>query len=239
MVDETEVIREQMEATRSDLSDKLEQLENQVVNTVQEATSTVADAVQGAKDVVETVKDTVEGAVESVQGTVENVTGAVGGAMEGVRDTFAWTADCIRQTFDLPKQVDRHPWLMMGGAAAAGFAAGKLLDRAPQAARALGRAAQAGGRVAESAASAASGLWTTLENSFGAEIHKVKELALGALLGAVRDVVAQAAPSSMSNPIGDIIDSFTSKLGGKPVEGPVLGPRPAQEETSDGPRRRF
>lgn len=264
MANETEVIREKMEATRTDLSDKIEKLEKQVVNTVQEATSTVAEAVHGAKEVVETVKDSVEGAmgtvkdtVDSVRDTMENVTGAVGGAVEGVKDTFEGAAEsvketfegaaeAVRKTFDLPKQVQEHPWLMMGGAVAVGFVAGKLLDYAPEAARAVGRAAEAGGRLAESitttagaAASAAGGLWGALERTFGPELGRVKELALGALIGVIRDVIVQSAPESMSRQVREIIDGFTSKLGGKPVEGSVLGPRPSEEEAPNGPGRRF
>jgi ElaB/YqjD/DUF883 family membrane-anchored ribosome-binding protein len=261
MANETEVIREKMEATRTDLSDKLEKLEKQVVDTVQEATSTVADAVHGAKEMVDSVKDTVEGAMDSVKGTMDNVTGAVGdavdgvkdtfeGAAEGVRHTFEGAADAVRNAFDLPKQVDHHPWLMMGGAVAVGFVAGKLLDHAPAVARYVGQAAQASGHMAESALSAAGsaassaasttgGLLGSLERMFGPEMGRIKELALGALGGVIRDVVIQAAPESMSRQLREILDSFTSKLGGKPVEGAVLGPRPSEEGTANGPNRRF
>jgi ElaB/YqjD/DUF883 family membrane-anchored ribosome-binding protein len=235
MANETEVIREKMEATRNDLSDKLEKLEKQVVGTVQEATSTVADAVHGAKEVVDTVKDTVEGAVEGVKDTMDAVKGTVAGAAEGVRDAF-----------DLPAHMDRHPWLMMGGAVAVGFVAGKLLDYAPDLGEVAAGAAETGGRLAESitttagaAASAAGGWMTALEKMFGPEMNKVKELAIGALLGVARDMAVRAASPTMSRQVGEIFDSFTSKLGGKPVEGEVLGPRPSEEEASNGPGRRF
>ncbi len=253
MVNETEVIREKMEATRGELSDKIEKLEQQVVDTVQGATSTVADAVQGAKEMVESVKDTMEGAmgtvkdtVDSVRDTMENVTGAVGGAVDDVKETFQDAAECVRQTFDLPRQVDQHPWLMMGGAVAVGFVAGKLLPHAPEAARAVGRAAQASGRLAGSAlsaagsaASSAGSWWGTLESMFGPELGRVKELALGTLFGVIRDVAVQAAPESISRQVREIIDSATSKIGGKPVEGAVLSPRPPEEEAHNGPGRRF
>jgi prophage DNA circulation protein len=246
MANEKELIREQMEAKRTELSDKLEKLEKHVVNTVQEATSTVADAVHGAKEVVATVKDTVEGAVEGVKGTVENVTGAVGGAVEGVKETVSGAAQTVRETFDLPRQVERHPWLMIGGAVAVGFAAGKLLDYAPDAMEAVQSAAESSGRFAESitttagAAASAAGAWMQgLEKMFGPEINKVKELALGVLLGVARDLAVQSAPQSMSRQVGEIFDSFTSRLGGKPVEGSVLGPRPSEAEGHNGPGRRF
>ena len=253
MANETEVIREKMEATRTDLSDKIEKLENKVMDTVQDATSTVNEAVQSAKDVVETVKETVEGTVESVQGTVDAVKGAASDAAEGVRETLSNAAESVRNAFDLPAQVDRHPWLMMGGAVAVGFVAGKLLDYAPEPDVAMHSLAETGGRLAESitttAGQAASAAGTaaataenwlgTLEHMFGPELNKVKELALGALLGMVRDAAVQAAPDTMRRQVGEIFDNFTSKLGGRPIEGAVLGPRPAEEHEPNGPGRRF
>jgi len=260
-----------MEATRNDLSQKLEKLEKSVVDTVQEATTTVAEAVhsaheavQATQDVVQTVKETVEGAAQSVKGTVdsvkdtmENVTGSVGGAVEGVKESFAGAAESVketfsnaaetvRETFDLPKQVDRHPWLMMGGAVAVGFVAGKLLDYGPEAMEAVQGVAETGGHYAQSAvstagatAAAAGGWMAALEKMFGPEMGKVKEMAIGALGSIIRDAVVQSAPEPMARQVRELIEGFTSKLGGKPVEGPVLGPRPSEEEAQNGPGRRF
>jgi hypothetical protein len=58
-----EVIRQQMEDTRTSLAEKLETLEQKVSTTVQEATSAVTDT-------VETVKETVETSVEAVKDTL-------------------------------------------------------------------------------------------------------------------------------------------------------------------------
>jgi ElaB/YqjD/DUF883 family membrane-anchored ribosome-binding protein len=246
MANETEVIRERMEETRNDMSDKIEQLEKQVVDTVQGASDAVSEAVQSAKDVVESVRDSVEGTVESVKGAVE-------GTVDSVNQTMHDTVESVKQTFDLPRQVDRHPWLMVGGAVAVGFVAGKLLDYGPQAARTTGRmaeslrpaaqrftsaAASTAGAVG-AAANTAGSLLSTLERMFGPEMTKVKELAIGAVLGMVRDTAVQAAPETMRPQVREIIDGFTSKLGGKPVEGEVLGPRPSEEGVHNGPGGRF
>src|ERR1700681_3970542 len=53
MDNETEVIKHQMEETRTSLTDKLETLENQVVETVQETTTAVADTVENVKEAVQ------------------------------------------------------------------------------------------------------------------------------------------------------------------------------------------
>jgi len=249
MANETEMIREKMEETRNDLSEKIDKLERQVVDTVQGATDTVAEAVQGARDVVDTVKETMEGAAESVKDTVD----AVKGTVEGARESLQGVAESMREAFDLPKQMERHPWLMIGGAVAVGFVAGKLLDYGPEAMQAVASTARTTGQFAESAASAAGAAasaagaaataagswWTALESMFGPEINKVKELAIGALGAAVRDLAVQSAPEPMGRQVREIIDGFTSRLGGKPFEGSVLPPRPGKEEVPNGPNRRF
>ena len=257
MADETEVIRERMEETRNDLSDKLEQLEQQVMDTVQGATSAVTETVQNAtdavSDAVQSAKDVVDSVKDSVEGTVESVRGAVEGTVDSVNQTMHDTYESVKQTFDVPRQVERHPWLMVGGAVAVGFVAGSLLPHAPVVTRTVGRMAESFRPTAQrftsaaastagavGAAASTAGSWLgTLEGMFGPELNQVKELAIGALLGMVRDSAVQAAPETMRDQVREIIDGITSKLGGKPVEGPVLGPRPPQEEMADGPRSRF
>lgn len=118
MENETDVIRNQMMETRTSLTEKLEALEDKVVSTVQDTTETVTEAVQA---VTETVQDTVSNVSESVQDTVESV----------------------KSTFDLPRQVQNHPWALFGGAVVVGFLGGKLfpslgtVTQAPSAAAGL------------------------------------------------------------------------------------------------------
>src|SRR5947207_10702413 len=101
---EPEVIRRQMEAQRAALADKLETLENRIVQTVEGAREAVSETVQ-------TVKDSVQCSVQTVRESVQS-------SVEAVKDTL-----------DVRAQVERHPWAMVGGAAALGFAAGYLLNR--------------------------------------------------------------------------------------------------------------
>ena len=254
-------LSDKLEQLENKVVDSVQNATSAVAETVQNATATVNEAVQSAKDVVQSVKDSVQGTVDSVQGAVDSVKDSVEGTVESVResfqnasdsvkDTFHSAAEGFKDTFDLPKQMDRHPWLMLGGAVAVGFVAGKLLDRAPQVSRHVGHAAYG---VAEhaastigttaaavgSAASAAGSMLDSLETMFGPEINKVKELALGALLGIIRDMAVKAAPETLAPQVGEIIDGFTSKLGGKPVEGAVLGEPSNDEPAYERPGRRF
>jgi ElaB/YqjD/DUF883 family membrane-anchored ribosome-binding protein len=104
MLDEPEVIREQMAETRTALTDKLETLEQQVMDTVTETTSAVTDTVESVKEAVE-----------------ETVT--------AVKDTVQDSVQAVKNTFDLPRQMNRHPWLFLGASVAVGYLGGRLLGR--------------------------------------------------------------------------------------------------------------
>src|SRR5947209_4304511 len=92
-----DVIRQQIEETRSSLTDKLETLEAEVKGTV-----------QSAKETVESAKGAVEGTITSVKESVQSAT------------------ETVKRTFDIPYQVDRHPWAMMGLSLVSGVIAGAL-----------------------------------------------------------------------------------------------------------------
>jgi len=107
---EPEVIRQQMDETRSALTDKIATLEAQVV-------------------------ETVEGASAGVRETVESVKGAVQDTVETVRETVAETVESVRETFSIEKQIERRPWTVMALSAGIGFAAGYLATPAPRRSR--------------------------------------------------------------------------------------------------------
>jgi ElaB/YqjD/DUF883 family membrane-anchored ribosome-binding protein len=98
MDDSPEVIRQQMEETKIQLTEKLETLEHQVAETVQSTSSAVTST------------------VGAVQETVETVTGAVQEAVQ-----------TVEHAFDLRRQFDEHPWWVLGGAFAVGCLAEQLL----------------------------------------------------------------------------------------------------------------
>ena len=107
-------IRHQIEETRADLTHKLEALEQKVIDTVADATSAVTDT-------VETVKQSVDRTVQAVTGTVHN------------------TVDSVKNALDLQRHVHRHPWAMLLGSLAAGYALGSLVSRRHRGSRELVR----------------------------------------------------------------------------------------------------
>jgi len=211
MPDEPEVIQQQMEETRAALAEKLETLENQVTSTVSDVTNTVSAATNAVTETVETVKD------------------AVGETVETVKES-------VKTTFDLAGHVERHPWLMMGGAVAVGYFGGRLLNQAS--AHHHASAGYAGRDSSQPMGLAQGGTmdsyraepsqpqgpsWLSiLTNRFGREIGELKSLAIGAAIGMVRDSVVNAAPEPLRPQLKDVINDITEKLGGKALAEPVL-----------------
>jgi len=112
-----DVIREQMEDTRTSLTEKLETLEQQVASTVHGATSDIAETVEAVKETVEKVKDT-------VQDTVTTVKESVADTIDSVKETVHEGLTAVKGMLDIPALVDSHPWLMVGGAVGCGFVLG-------------------------------------------------------------------------------------------------------------------
>lgn len=207
MDNESEMIRQEMEETRTALQDKLETLEQQVKETVQSATVAVTDTVA-------TVKEAVHDTVDSVKGAVHE------------------TVDSVKDAFDLPQQVEKHPWPMFLGAAAVGFLGGRLLYRmmpppAPvYVPPSYSPLASVGHAPAISPAvppePPKKGLLEEVAETYHDELTKLKGLAIATVGGLVREMLVQSAPPPMAEQIRDVVDSVTTKLGGHPFAGPIV-----------------
>ncbi len=167
-MDETpEMIRQQMEDTKCQLTEKLETLELQVSETVQ-ATGDVVNAT-----------------VEAVQGTVESMTGAVETAVHSVGEAF-----------DLHKHMDRHPWLVLGGAAFLGYVMADGLSgskKRPVAPTVMPLPVAAFSAADSSEAAAA--LNAAYEaNKESTAVNQLKGIAIGALIGILQGVATRAVP---------------------------------------------
>jgi hypothetical protein len=233
MDQEPDVIRQKIETTRESLTDKLETLEGQV-----------------------------KGTVEAVSSTIENVKSTVQGTVESVKSSVTDTVDTVKETFNLSRQVDRHPWAMAGCSLAAGVATGYLLGGPPRwgryASELSDMASHAAGRVSDASSHATSrlsdaagygggagaagesfragrggGLLGSLLGPFAGELDNLKGLAVGALMGMARDVLVRSVPPSLAPRVEEIMDSATRRAGVEPVHGPVL----PTEGTGDGGRR--
>lgn len=232
-----EETRQDIEDTRTSMTEKLGLLEERVRETLEETKSVVEDIVENVKDTVgetvEAVKDTVEGAKSTVEDIVENVKG-----------TMDDTVTTVKQAFDISRQVNQHPWLMVGGAVLLGSFLGGGLSR--RRSRTNGytydegykgadpyAVALAGGpkayadtykedftKTPESLASAPtsrqSQRWSGL-GQFQEEFDIIKSAVIGTMMGTLREMVRQNMPT-IAPTLEKAITSASHKLGAEPVE---------------------
>ena len=175
MNDTAEMIRGEMDETKSKLSDKLESLEHQVSETVQ-STGTAVNATVGA-----------------VQETVETVTGAVQDAVHSVGNAL-----------DVRRQINRHPWLALGGSVVLGYLAAEFLARparksgqppevAPSPNASAESAEHENGKPALESAATGAALAAAYESGVKSSSRRqLCNMAIGALIGIAQDVVSRA-----------------------------------------------
>lgn len=242
MPDKSEVIMGQMEDTRKGLTDKLEKLEEKISGTVDTVSDTVATVTESVESVKDSIQETVSAVTDTVQNTVQSVTSSVGETVETVKESVA-------SFLDVPAHVRNHPWLMFGGSVLAGFLGGRMIlprtrEKSTPQAPTYAASSVAGHAPAytpppeprreerrpeaREAPEAHGESWVgRLAQQFAPQLNHLKGLAIGALLGTVRDMAEKAVPETLRREVTDVINGFTSDLGGQVIRGPVLG-------TSDG-----
>ena len=215
-----EQIRCQVEETRSELTAKLEALEQKVRDTVTEANT-------GVVDTVETIRQSVNDTVQTVKGTLHDA------------------VDSVKHALDLGRQVERRPWTMLAGSVAAGYVLSRLAPRRRSVNRAMSRSSEErfpphsenGERLLDSngkgtvasptRASAAKprvpgpGLFGELTEKFGPEIQQLKALAIGSAMALARDMIKQSVAPPLGQELAGVMDRVTTKLGGVPLSGRV------------------
>jgi len=188
---ELEVIRHDMEQTRTSLAEKLDALE-----------TTLEAKVVGAKEAVEHTVEAVEHTVETVKETVSNA-------------------------LDFRGHVRRHPWLMVGGAFSLGCLGGYLLGGSRRSAAAMtsrmesptGAPALAspGAHAGNGHTEAASRREEEQSSPLAEEVKKLRGLAVGALMGLLREAITRALPPEWVPDVKGVVDDWTTRLGGKPL----------------------
>jgi len=175
------------------------------------------------------VRQTVSGATEAVSSTVEGVKEVVSSVSE--------TVETVTETFNVSKQVERHPWMAMGAAVATGFVVAQVISRAtsssapapayePAATPPTSFAAAAPSRPAAapshdhdhglmhslgSLMPDVSGVMNTVVSSLGG-------LAVGGLMGVIREMASRELPDAWKGDVTKLIDQITDQLGGKALD---------------------
>jgi len=246
-------IRHDIEDTRAAMTEKLTLLEERVRETVAGTQASVEKIVEDVGGIVEDVGGIVEdvgGIVENVKVTVDTtlvavrqgVAGAqasVAGIVEHVQGTVEDTVATVQRTFDLPSQVEYHPWPMFGGALLVGYMLGSRgggrlsaadstrdtpsLAAGPTAARSAD-ACSSGSPPVSCASSArpqpqqgiVSGVLDQLKDEMKDEIASLKSVAVGAVMSTLREMFKQTISSLAPHP-----ESAMTKPGGQPSDSPA------------------
>lgn len=214
MDESTEVIQQHIEETRSRLTDNVEKLTKETADTVEQVATAVTETV----------------------GSVQETAAAVTETVQNVTDTMQQTVKEVKHFLDIPAQVDRYPWLMLGGSIVAGYLAGSILIPAA-------KPAQQAGDAKPNTASSQSNLsfsqeqpksfmeshqpepgqengsswFSGLVGTFGPAIDKLKGLAVSTALGLARDMVSKPFAGELGTQLHQLFDDLTTRLGGKPL----------------------
>jgi hypothetical protein len=242
MADQPEVIQHELEETRHALAEKLGQIGEKISGTVENVT----DTVENVSEMVGNVSSMVENTVESVTDT-----------MESMGETAQDTVDAVKEAFNVPEQMRRHPWLWFGGSVLLGFIGGKAVGGFPgprarkRVSRAHGngyaaRAAEehfgepsAGARGDRAATAEKSPSWISkLTEQFGPQLNQLKSLALGTLFGVTRDMITQSLPQSLKSQMVNVFNDITEAAGGKPIPGEVFPDQEKNESEQDSPHEK-
>ena len=203
-LDTPETIRQQMDETRSQLNEKLESLELQVAETFQSTGSAV------------------NATVEAVQESVESVSGAVQDAVHSVSNAF-----------NIGLQIERHPLLVLGGAAVLGYLASEYFTRANEKSEPLQESVPAfpfvSNRESQSAQERVSPPAPTVAAAYesgreSSSWNQFRDVAFGVLIGVVQDIASRSVPR--------IVDYLTGESGGVELHDPAK--MDEQAEFTDG-----
>jgi hypothetical protein len=199
----------------------------------------VGGIVEDVGGIVEDVKVTVDTTLVAVRQGVAGAQASVAEIVEHVQGTVEDTVARVQRTFDLPLQVEHHPWPMFGGALLVGYMLGSWggrrtsaagftrdtpsLTAGPTAARAAD-ACSSGSPPVSHASSArqqaqqgiVSGVLEQLKDEMKDEMASLKSVAVGAVISTLREMFKQAISTLAPHP-----ETVNTKRGGQASDGPA------------------
>jgi ElaB/YqjD/DUF883 family membrane-anchored ribosome-binding protein len=232
MAEDPNVIRQNIEQTRSALTEKLETLEAEVKGTVQGAKATVDNT-------IETVKSTVQETIHSVKRTFDLAYQTEQHPWPMVGGSVVAGFVC-GHLFDALTAVGRHHGHGFGHAPRyeppryePPPAASSLASQSAAAADRPNGFTGGPSAAPSAGESSMSSLLQWVSRQFGPEIEQLKGMAIGAAVGVVRDLVKRNIPEHLGPQVEEVMNNITSKLGGQPVRGEVLSS--AGQRQTQGP----
>lgn len=263
MAQRADDIRHDIEDTRAAMTAKLAMLEERILETVTSAQASMDKIMEDVGGIVKDVRGTVEdveGIVQDVRATVDTTLATVDTTLVAVRQgvagtqasvaeiveymkgTLGDTVATVQRTFDLPAQVERHPWAMLGGALLAGYMLGSLGGGRPSAADSPGdlpgiEASRPGSPPASPASSArpqpqqgiVSGVLEQLQDEMQDEIAILKSVAVGAMMNTLRAMFKQAMSALATHP-----ENVHANQGGQASDSPGSPPASVPRAAGNG-----
>ena len=161
--------------------------------------------------------DKLEALEDRMMNTVQSARETVADSIQSAKDTVA----SVKRTFDLKHQVEQRPWLMVGGCFLVGLAVGGLIPMVrPRSSKTLSGPTE-NGRFAIAAPTPQLQIELPsrpgILEPFQEEIDKVKGIAIGFVMGLVRDSLKESVPQ-LAPKIDELMNGLTTKLGGEPVQ---------------------
>jgi hypothetical protein len=134
----------------------------------------------------------------------------MGSTVADAQPTDHESVDSMKNALDLSAQLQRHPWLLVGGSILCGYLVGKGLTKptAPEPTAAVNGDPNGAGCAEPTSAV---NDWYA---SFAPEINQLQRLAVGIALGSAREVIVAETPAPAADCLRAIIDEVTRKFGG-------------------------
>jgi ElaB/YqjD/DUF883 family membrane-anchored ribosome-binding protein len=86
--------------------------------------------------------------VQKIDSLDKQVKAAIDGGAESFKETVEQVVQSVKQAFDLRRQLEEHPWAMLGGSLVVGYLAGRVVLHGRGISSTTGRAATADGHAA-------------------------------------------------------------------------------------------
>jgi ElaB/YqjD/DUF883 family membrane-anchored ribosome-binding protein len=224
-----------MEQTRANLADKLGALETQVRETVSGASEAVSSTVEGVKGVVETVSETVDSVTETfnLSKQVEQHPWMAMGAAVAV----GFVAAQLLERFSEPSPASGAPRPTPSPPESLSFLQLPPVHQpmpAPEPARAEAHGESLLGSLGHSALESLKDVMPDAKEVMGTVVSSVSSLAVGSLMGLIRELAATQLPQEWKGEATKLIDQVTTQVGGKPKssweKAPETPAPPAQRE---------
>jgi ElaB/YqjD/DUF883 family membrane-anchored ribosome-binding protein len=182
------------------------------------------------RDQINATRAALQAKLQTLEAQVRERVGSVADRVQQTRAAVEQTAESVRRSLNLRYQINERPWAFVGGALAVGTLVGYSLAGARrQGISPISRGGAAMRGDEESAASVAAlassdgiGLLSRLAEPFRPELNKVKGMAVGFLMTAVRDMLKDSIPPAIAPSVEEILRDVTTKMGGTLMEEPIL-----------------